>query len=418
MNTTKKGNLFEQKSLEIIEKLINEERLGFLKEYIKLYTKEKRYSELRKGDVEFDIIIELWPPGAKKYSIIYFIECKDYKIRIPVDKVQKFHSDILQVSGVNAKGIFISNAPFQKGAYNFAESVGMMVIQGESATDFEIILHKRNGTTEKKIQLIKNTKDEKLIDLGIESLEKIVDKQILKSFINNKNSISYNIDLLSKIEIEQIANIELNKIDTNFLKNGYSIDILILTDFLKTNYGIQIEIINSDENLLGSCDIENRTIRLNQSIINTKRHLFVLCHEFGHFILHQKLSINQELYDSFTDSEYNFKTGRNDLKNPRHWIEWQANYFSASFILPKSSILARLWKFQLGIGLQESSLYLDDQKVNQENFRIILTKLSNYFNVSKTSIIFRLKEMNELIDNSRTKSINQIIEEYFSDYFT
>ncbi|WP_062062833.1 restriction endonuclease [Aquimarina longa] len=130
MNNVEKGNQFEKKSLEIIENL-KEEGLFGVKDFIQITPKAKRYSELRKAEIEFDLIIEFKPPNADRPMMTYFIECKNYGKRVPVEQVQKFHSDILQVSGVNAKGIIISKGAFQKSAYNFAESTGMMIIEGD-----------------------------------------------------------------------------------------------------------------------------------------------------------------------------------------------------------------------------------------------------------------------------------------------
>lgn len=146
LNTTQIGDNFESRSLAIIKKVIEDEQLGYLGKHLKIFTKNDKgyYSHHRKGEIYFDIIIEVWPPGANRYVLIYFIECKDYQTRVPINDVEEFHKKIEQVSGVNAKGIFISNSPLQKAAYNYAESVGMMLIQAEAVDNYNIILHKTN----------------------------------------------------------------------------------------------------------------------------------------------------------------------------------------------------------------------------------------------------------------------------------
>jgi len=117
--------------------------------------------------------------------------------------------------------------------------------------------------------------------------------------------------------------------------------------------------------------------------------MFVICHEFGHYILHQKLSINQELLDSFNDSEYNFTTGKHNLKNPRQWIEWQANYFSSCLILPESSLTARLWLSMQRRGLNKGNYVLNDSIESHKKFNHIVSYLSSHFGVSKTSVIYK-----------------------------
>jgi hypothetical protein len=90
VNTVKKGENFESKSKEILKKVIEEERLGHRPEYLRIYEKKKYYSKERKKEIEFDLTIEIWPPGADRYVIIYIIECKDYKSRVPVEKLSDF----------------------------------------------------------------------------------------------------------------------------------------------------------------------------------------------------------------------------------------------------------------------------------------------------------------------------------------
>lgn len=416
MNTVKKGDLFEVKCLAIINKMLDDGDLIFLKENVRIFSK-KKYSSIYREDVQFDISIELWAPNAERYSMIYFIECKNYSSRIPAEKVQKFQNDIQQVSGVNAKGIFISNMPFQKGAFSHAEKIGMMVIQGDSAENFKIILHKRNGLVGNRIQLLIDSIDEKLIDSGIETLEKIVDKKILESLSPNIEKVGYGIDLLDKKQIKEIANQELNKISEDLLLLGCGLDLKTITNYLNVNYSVKLEKISRNSNILGSCDIENKIIAINESIIGTQRHLFVLCHEIGHFILHQNLAINQTTYDSFSDSEHNFMIGKSNLENPRHWIEWQANYFSVSFLLADTSIIAKLYHYQNRKNITKGSIHFNDQYENRKMVFELINRLAYFFQVSKTSIIYRLTELNHFKDISRTKSVGQLINEYRKEYY-
>ncbi len=416
MNTVKKGNLFEAKSLEIIKKVVENGDLALMSDLLKVQTKIKYQCRNRKGSVEFDLTIEVWPPNAKRYSMIYFVECKDYKTRIPIEKVKKFYADIIEVAGLNAKPIFIANSQFQEGAFDFAEAMGMMLIQAESSDDYKIILHKRNENIENKIPLLKKSIDNLLLDIGIKSVEKIIDQQIFDLFTISTNEVGYGIDKLSKEDIEEIANEELNKINPIHLLNASGLDSKIMETYLSQEYGIEIVSIKNYD-FLGACDIQNKKIFIRQSLVGTSRYLFVLGHEFGHFILHQKLQINQITYDNFSDSEYNFKADKHLLENPRQWIEWQANYFSISLLLPKTSILAKLWQYQLRKGLPQSTLFFDEQYQNWNNFQEFVSKLSRHFEVSKTSIIYRFKELKYYQNKSRLKSVRELISDFREEYF-
>ncbi len=175
-------------------------------------------------------------------------------------------------------------------------------------------------------------------------------------------------------------------------------------------------IINIKSNLnLGTCDIDKKIIGISEEIIGTSRELFVLCHELGHFILHQNLSINQELLNSFSDTKKNFVNKKISLENPKQWIEWQANYFAVSFLLPKTSIIIQLWKIKRRMGLQKGNLIIDDN--NYSEYQKIIKALAYHFETSQTSIIYRLKELNLITNNSRLKSIGELMELYKEDLF-
>jgi Zn-dependent peptidase ImmA (M78 family) len=416
MNTTAKGDILENKAIGIIERILDEGLIGVMKEYARVFTKKKYPSNIRGvGEVEFDLTIEIWPPNADQYAMIYFIECKNYNHRVPIIEVKKFYADIAETSGINAKAIIITSSPLQEGAYEYASAMRMMVIEGESKDNFNIVLYKRNIEEDNIIPILENSIDLKLIDEGVKLLSKLIDKQLLSCLIPHKSDVSYGIESLSKKEIDNISIIELNKIEKSYLENAYGISVKVLTDYMKSEYGIEIEYFNPNENkYLGTCNIDKKTIGISKKIAGTQRELFIIGHEFGHYLLHQKLSIQQELMNSFSDSEYDFTIGKNRLENPRHWIEWQANYFSASLLLPKTSLIAKTWQYQYA----KHNLIFDDNYETQKKFRKIIIKLSNHFSVSKTTVMYRLKELNMISDNTRAKSIGDLIGDWKSEFFT
>lgn len=422
MNTTEKGDILENEAIGIIKKLIDEKRLGLLKECIKIYTKkEKKYPSKLKGrsDVEFDLTVEVWAPNAPKYSMIYIFECKNYNHRVPIIQIKKFHSDILETHGVNAKGVLISNFPLQKGAFEYAEANDIMVIEGESKDNFEITLYKRIENSKNIIPILKETEDKALLDNGILSVSKIIDEQIFASLNDRNITGSLGLEKLSKAEIFEITKRELNQINPNILKYGDGLSKKELIAYLKSEYNISVTYFNpNDKNYLGTFQLDKLEIGISKRIVDSNREMFVMAHEFGHFMLHQKIRINQKLLDSFKDSEFNHSTGKYDLENPRQWIEWQANYFSVSLLLPESSITAMLWKSMQRRGLFKGNFILNDSEISHRRLQSIVSYLSEHFNVSKTSIIFRLNEFKLIKDNSRLKSIKQIIQELDLNQYT
>lgn len=410
MNTVLKGDKFEDLGIEVIHKLISQEEILINENYIRTFKKKKYKCKTREASVEFDYVIEVWPPNAERYSIAYFIECKDYKNRVGVGQLKKFHDDIKEVSGANAKAILIIKSLLQDGARSYAEANGFMVIQANNVENYKIIYHKSSTR-----EILIPTLFGEIEDLGVLGLTKIIDNHIKKAFQEFTDGISFNIDKLDKENIELICNNELKQINSRILTDAENLDIFLLKKYLSINYGINT-IYHSNSDLLGFCDINNKTISLNENLKNKRRELFVLCHEFGHFKLHQNLIIDQNFYNNFSESEYNFLIGKHSFTNPRHWIEWQANYFSISMILPKTSILAMLWQNQQKIGLNKGKLYLDDQKENYLNYQTLLYRLGEYFHVTRANILYRLKELNHFDNNSNLKSAKEILENMRIDY--
>lgn len=417
LNTVEIGDNFEKQSLELIKKVIEEGQLG-ISDHLKIYTKKKYYSKTREDYIVFDLTIEVWPPNADRYVLIYFIECKSYTSNVPVNKVEDFHSKITQVGGVNVKGIFITNTPLQKGGFNLAKNLGIMVIEVGINNAYKIMLHKTNRSlAENNIPIIINTIDEKLLNNDVKPLEKFVDKTILNLLNESIDIDNIGIDKLSKERIEEFADIEVVKIKSFNNLSSHAISYKSLKNYIENEYTLEVRYLSADSELLGLCDLENNYIGINKTIVETNRSLFILAHEFGHFMLHQDLSIGQSRYNNYQDAEYNFKSGKFDLTNPKNWLEWQANYFASSLTLPKPKLLARLYMCQDLHSKSRGKILLDDDSHNTYVFYDIVRKLAYYFNVTQNSIIYRLKEMNLINNQSRLRSIGQIISEYENELF-
>lgn len=417
MNTVAKGNLFEEKCHEIIKKTIEDGSLG-IKDNIKIFRKKPYYSNSRKKEIKFDLTIEVWPPGAERYALIYIIECKDYADTIPVDDIEVFYTQAMGVAEGCFKCVFITNNGYQEGTRNFAETKRIMLIRAEEGNNYNIILHKKNinNWSIPKIVLSEISSSE---DIGVTLIEKIIDKAIEDSFKDSQTDKPLFVDMsyLSKRDIDKIVKNELNKIDTSILQTGIGLNQTVIKKHITETLKLKLEFLNEDSNLLGSCDIQNKTILIHPSLIGTKRYLFVLAHELGHYVLHKNIKVSQTTYNNFIDSEINFKTNRYELSNPKHWLEWQANYFSSSIILPDVLLVARLIAFQNKNNLRNGKLFLDDQLENRQLFNKAIENLSYIFDVTKTTIIYRLKDLNMLEDKSRLKRIGELMAEFNSDLF-
>lgn len=388
MNTLKIGDKFEEKSYNIIQKAIENGELGIIPNYAKVFTKKDYYSRDRESYITFDLAIEIWPPNAERYTILYLIECKGYNSkRVPVDDVEEFYSKIKQVSGVNVKGVMISDNSFQSGGLTFAKNKGMMLIEVNEDENYSVILH-RTERVEKEIN------EKSIDDVFSDFIKKVLGVKIVKGLKN-----------LSAIQIEEIANSILT--EYNQLVSPLKLNQFI--SFIEKEYRIKFDFSKSlstvnGKSIKGYYDIEDNAIFIDNSILNSNQFPFILGHELGHFFLHRELKINQEVYNDFKDSEYDFFTDKFKLENDKNWIEWQANKFAISLFLPKIIFLKEFVSFRkkMGIRRHPEHIYLDDQVGNQKDYKKTVEHLSNYFGISKTSVIFRIENL-KLITNAQKK---------------
>lgn len=400
MNTVKVGDKFEDKCYRLIERAIKNGELGIDEKYAKVFKKKGYYSKDREKDIVFDLSIEVWPEGAERFVLLFIIECKSSPAgnKVPVDDVEEFCIKINQVAGVNVKGVMITDNSFQKGGLTFAKNKGMMLIEVDNYDNHSIILHRTERKDRKDesediettlFSLIKKTlgfqKVEGLVRLSTENIEEVV-RSIL---------MPYN-GMISAIKMPEFL---------DYLETQYEISF----DFNST-----LEAVNGKK-ILGYYDVDSKKILIDKDIAQTTRFPFVLGHELGHFFLHSDLKLNQERYNDFADSEYDFFTDKYLLKNDKNWIEWQANKFAVSLFMPQNLFLSHMIAFRKRIGISRPDyIYLDDQPINRKDFRDTLQYLSAYFGISKTSVKYRLNEFDKIIDVSSSKNdVGSIIRREF-----
>ncbi len=386
MNTVKRGDVFEDKCFKWIKSAIDDGQFGIVGEDIRVYPKKGYYSHKRRSEIVFDIAVEIWLKNAKNYFQLWLIECKNYSSKnVPIDDIEEFVEKIGQVAGKNVKAIMISASSFSKTVKNLAESDGIMLIESRE-DDYNIVLH-RKGDNEDA--------EHKREDLIIFNL-------IRDALGLNKAS---GINRLSAAEVEHQAFLLLQ----DYNKAKAPIDLPKFLHYLKEKHRIQFSfddnlISNDGSRLFGHCDIRNRIIGIDKSIIGTSRFPFVLGHELGHIVLHSNIRINQESYQSFQDSHYNFFADKHLLGNAKQWIEWQANQFSVALFLPEPLFIYEFITYRKRLGIRSfDHIYLDDQIINQHDFIKTINHLSKHFGISKTSIKYRINELGLLTDNCNTK---------------
>lgn len=176
-----------------------------------------------------------------------------------------------------------------------------------------------------------------------------------------------NIDFLSRKQIDIEAENFLQKYRPNALKKATKLD---LEKLIENDLGIEIDYQNldSDHQILGATIFKegymkvfndekeelkkfNKNsmvfdIQLSEDYKQEGRFLFTLAHEIGHWVLHRKFfyidESQENLFDLMDNEKFIICVKREETalldvtkKTNEDWIEWQADNFASSLLMPK-----------------------------------------------------------------------------------
>ncbi len=447
MNTTKKGDLFESRVFEIINRSLSDGSFGFLPECCRVLKKPRYFSKDRESDIVFDLSIEVWPAGAERCHVLYLIECKDYEHVVPADDVEEFIMKVRQVAGEYVKAVFVTTNKLQKSALTLAKNRGLMLIHVDKEIDnVNIILHnksrKRNILVDnptyfsinqaKKLQEIGNLVDKRITPDLDKLIEDFLSGQLnFRPYWDELGKPVEGLEYLSKEIIDNITTNIIEEFDNSIITSYKPFPLARFIDYMQETHGVSImkdQPMSSDKrHLNGYYDRSNRIIYINPEIVDSGSYAFVCAHEIAHHFLHEHLRISQELYDAQNDSVYDPMTKRHLLECEKHWIEWQANQFAVSLIMPRKSILGQLILWQVEHGVRNrGSIYVDDDPDNILLFKKVITQLAFKFQVSCVILENRLRDLGIIKYNTKrkqsfgsnyrnqdAKSVSEILKSYF-----
>lgn len=150
------------------------------------------------------------------------------------------------------------------------------------------------------------------------------------------------------------------------------------------------EILITDEkrNSSGLLHIEKHTILVDRALYHPRlEHTFrfTFAHEAGHAMLHERFCSDPDNMKKYSeqekewiirDTKEEFKNG-NRLNTDRDWVEWQANAFASSILMPKELVM----RVADLVGRNE-----DLETLNQ-----LMVTISDIFKVSLTAAFYRMK---------------------------
>lgn len=198
-----------------------------------------------------------------------------------------------------------------------------------------------------------------------------------------------------------------------------------IAGYLKQNYELKLFFeadlgVNNGRKIRGSYHIPSKAIYIDKSLkIGEPRFNFTLAHEIGHFVMHRNIRptvLGDRGGSTIEDNDRDLVLDQLQTNNPRTWIEWQANSFASSLLLPRATVLSAVMKRQceLGISRNIGKVYLDRQAANYKNFKSIIDYLVEVYIVSKAAIRIRLRELNILEESSVVETVSSYGPEHIS----
>lgn len=219
-----------------------------------------------------------------------------------------------------------------------------------------------------------------------------------------------NLEYLSKKILDNLTTNVLNNFNPNINARGLPVPIEAFMEYMSRTYGLQfdvgIEFAKDKSHLNGYFDRKSNTVYVNPETRETGHFAFVCMHEIAHFLLHQHLNISQEKYDEQPDSSYDPIIGKHRLEKEKHWIEWQANYFASSLLMPLRSLLWQLIEWQIDMGISKRGyIWVDKQPCNILDYKKALTILAYKFETTRGILENRMAD-HKLIRYQQKRSFN------------
>lgn len=437
ISSSEKGSTLERHICDLFQEEIDADRFWAKKKNCKVFWKKGYYSKDRGGKIVFDVSIEVYLPDATEYSSLVLIECKNYGHSVPVDDVEEFFAKVQQVAAANAKAVIASTASFQSGAREFAKSKGIGLIRYFSPENFKWELKRSPSATARttsaaEVELVASALSKEdfhslTFDLYLQSpvrntnslwdffedlmLDSVLTSEEAQVVSNPRSKLTNQVPFYEKTFIDSICTDTVNKL-------GYSggevdLDLLCRIESARTGLVVETNILSTDASapnpVLGRITFSPLVIQVYAGIsVSRGRDRFTLAHELAHHLLdHGKYLIRESCDDNDFTLSRSAAIGENDISR----MEFQANYFAASLLMPRTYFIEDFHRSIQALGLADKGfgpLYIDDQPCNLQSFQAVTGNLMKIYGVSRAAVKIRLESMGLLCDARSTSDFNSI----------
>lgn len=446
-STTGKGNVLERRIRDLFQAEIDADRFWAKETNCKVFWKKGYFSKDRGAEIVFDVSIEIYLPGAREYSTLVLIECKNYAHRVPVDDAEEFFAKVQQVAAANAKAIIASTASFQSGAREFAKSKGMGLIRYFDPENFKWELKRSTSATARtasaeEAELVGSALSQEefrslAFDLYLQSpvrdtnslwdffedlvLDATFTPEQARRVSNSRSKLSNQVPFYEKDDLEATGSEVLAALGYT----GGEVDLHLLCDRECARTGLVVETAvprpSQDASIpvLGRIVFDPLVIQVySADTVNRGRDRFTLAHELAHHLLDHGRYLVRESCD---DTDFVLKRSAAIDGSDVSRMEFQANYLAASLLMPRTHVVEDFGRLARALDIFDKGfgpLYVDDQPCNIQNFEAVTGVLMKKYGVSRTAVKIRLESMGLLRDargRSGPKAIQTVLTDHYSD---
>ena len=398
INTTAKGDAFEDRVFNILQKLLQAEFLPLNSKRSKIYQKKRYKSIESQNGIVFDIAIETFMPDSNEIAELTLIECKDYNSPIEVSKIRDF---IHRINEVKAnKGYFFTTSYYQKGAVDLAKSnhLGLATVNASDElhwTTRRIAIREKEEINSDIIKILSGGSPERNYAFAA----------IGKDFYTNFYDFIHDdigLQIYQALTIDYLTNDQIICIIYERLKLSQTTHQVISDESLLkyiSDEGYSIKTSSLPNKTLGEIDFEDKNVLISDMLEErSPRWRFTIAHELGHLILHSKQieTSNIKAIEDYFDDEMVDNINISNKTIAR--MEFQANLFASLLLMPP-------YYFELiyrGIFARDGirnypKLTMDDQPCNIIGNKKLIAEMAAMFNVSKVAIKRRLLDLDYLV---------------------
>ncbi len=384
MNTTAKGNAYEDKVLLLVQKLVADGTLATGKCY-SVHQKQSYPIDFGTDSFVADISIEVRNPHFNnEISNLIIFECKDLGTNLDKSDFEEWRGRLKNLP-FGGKLYFVTRTGFTQPIIKKAENsgIGLIVWSGEGEEKW-IATRSLNELDLRgfQFQLLRGENNSSFYPLIFEGGCFYTLGETLR-----RNNIPIKTPTLKApfITREKINDI-VNKLLVN--QEFSSIQTQKNEDKLISYLGVRIDFQDLSENNNGTYDaINNIIIMPNWLISQPSRLRFSLAHELGHAFLHRE---KLKQYQSFFDS--NNCISLNPSIEEFKWFDIQANNFASYLLMPDAQFRDVVSLLFSRFGLHRYPFLIDNQKGKFPIYYSIVDALAKHFNVSNEHVKSRLKK--------------------------